>query len=235
VEIKNKELSADYYKRKQHLMKKRLVFFFILVSSVSFLLFLSISEGWSLKILLSQNFSILTLFLILVLISLYLMVYNILLSRITLHICYHFENKKIPSLVIIVIFVFLYVFISFNTSEVKNIVPLGASKICIISLYFNFWTSQISETCMQMRLKIIPSFFLISLRAFFICRWVLIACWLLSAMGIALALVASDPIVQLGGWEGLILMATFYFLFKLFVRNPNAHSYKKKLNNFNKS
>lgn len=224
MEDKSRELSANYYKRKQHLLKKRLAFFFILISSVTFLLFLSISEGLALKVLLSKNLSLSEISCILILIAIYLLAYNIILSRITLHICYHFNNKKIPSAIIMAIFISAYLIISINAPEVKNIISLGISKICIISLYFNFWNAQLSETRLQMRTNIIPYIFIISWHAFFICRWVLIACWLLSSLGFALALVSSHPIIKLEGWEGLLLMFTFYFLFKLFVRNPNAHA-----------
>lgn len=223
MEEKNRELSADYYKRKHHLFIKRVIFLFILFSSVSFLLFLSISEGFALKILLSKNFSFIEVSVILILIGIYLLAYNIILSRIYLHICYHFENKKTPSLIIMTIFIIVYLFLSFTT-EIKDIVSLGVSKLCIISLYFNFWNSQLIEARLKTRSNIIPYIYIVSWRAFFICRWVLIACWLLSSLGFALALVSSHPIIKLEGWEGLILMFTFYFLFKLFVRNPNAHA-----------
>ncbi len=224
MEEKYRELSADYYKRKQHLFKKRLKFLFILFSSVSFLLFLSISEGYALKLLLSKNFSFIEISVILILISIYLLAYNIILSKIYLHICYHFENKKTPSLIIMTIFIILYLTLSYTTG-IKDIVSLGVSKLCIISLYFHFWNSQLKEARLKTRSKLIPYIFIVSWRAFFICRWVLISCWLLSSLGFALALVASHPIIKLEGWEGLILMITFYFLFKLFVRNPNAHNY----------
>ncbi|APJ02744.1 hypothetical protein [Silvanigrella aquatica] len=224
MEDKSRELSADYYKRKHHLLKKRLSLFFILISSVTFLLFLSISEGFALKVLLSKNFSLTEINFILIIIGIYLLAYNIILSRITLHICYHFENKKLPSVIIIAIFIITYFMFSINASEAKNIISLGISKICIISLYFNFWNSQLVETRLQMRTNIIPYIFIVSWHAFFICRWVLIACWLLSSLGFALALVSSHPIIKLEGWEGLIIMFTFYLLFKLFVRNPNAHA-----------
>jgi hypothetical protein len=224
MEEKYRELSADYYKRKQHLFKKRLKFLFILFSSVSFLLFLSISEGYALKLLLSKNFSFIEISLILILISIYLLAYNIILSKIYLHICYYFENKKTPSLIIMTIFIILYLTLSYTTG-IKDIVSLGVSKLCIISLYFHFWNSQLTEARLKTRSKLIPYIFIVSWRAFFICRWVLISCWLLSSLGFALALVASHPIIKLEGWEGLILMITFYFLFKLFVRNPNAHNY----------
>ena len=82
MEEKYRELSADYYKRKQHLFKKRLKFLFVLISSVSFLLFLSISEGYALKLLLSKNFSFIEISVILILISIYLLAYNIILSKI---------------------------------------------------------------------------------------------------------------------------------------------------------
>ena len=224
MEEKYRELSADYYKRKQHIFKKRLKFLFILFSSVSFLLFLSISEGYALKLLLSKNFSFIEISVILILISIYLLAYNIILSKIYLHICYYFENKKTPSLIIMTIFIILYLTLSYTTG-IKDIVSLGVSKLCIISLYFHFWNSQLTEARLKTRSKLIPYIFIVSWRAFFICRWVLISCWLLSSLGFALALVASHPIIKLEGWEGLILMITFYFLFKLFVRNPNAHNY----------
>ena len=122
------------------------------------------------------------------------------------------------------IFIILYLTLSYTTG-IKDIVSLGVSKLCIISLYFHFWNSQLTEARLKTRSKLIPYIFIVSWRAFFICRWVLISCWLLSSLGFALALVASHPIIKLEGWEGLILMITFYFLFKLFVRNPNAHNY----------
>ena len=224
MEERNIELSQDYYKRKNHLLKKRLNFFIILISSVSFLLFLSISEGYALKILLSKNFSITDIVYILLLIELYLLTYNIILSRITLHLCYYFYNKKIPSIIIMSIFSIVYLIISFNVSEAKNIIPLGISKICIISLFFNFWSSKLSETRLETRSNILPYIFMISWQAFFMCRWVLIACWLLSSLGFALALVTSHPIIKIELWEAVLLMLAFYFPFKLFVRNPNAHS-----------
>ncbi|KAB8027745.1 hypothetical protein [Fluviispira multicolorata] len=225
MEDKSRELSAAYYKRKHHLLKKRLFFIFILTFSVLLLLLLSISESWALKILISRSFSSLGVGSVLFFTGLYLLVYNILLSRISLHICYHFENKKIPSFIIMLLFIVVYLIISFNAPEFKNIISLGVSKICIISLYFSFWVSQLSEARLKMRLTKIPSIFLVSWRSFFICKWVLIACWLLSSLGFALALVASHPIIKLEGWEGVILMLTYYFLFSFFVRNPNAHTH----------
>ncbi|BBH51950.1 hypothetical protein [Fluviispira sanaruensis] len=225
MENKIRELSKEYYKRKHHLLKKRIIFIFILTFSVSFLLLLSISESWALKIFISKSFSISDMFVVLFFTSLYLFIYNILLSRITLHICYHFESKKIPSFIILFLFIIVYTIISYNAPEFKNILSLGLSKICIISLYFRFWVSRLSETRLKLRITKAPSIYLVSWRAFFVCRWVLVACWLLSSLGFALALVVSHPIINLEGWEGVLLMLTYYFLFSFFVRNPNAHTH----------
>ena len=121
------------------------------------------------------------------------------------------------------LFICAYFLLLYTTSGVKEILALGFSKLCIISLYYHFWRSQIIENRLKKHLSILPAYFLLSWRAFFICKWVLIACWLLSSLGFAIALVSSHPIIKLEGWEGIIIMITFYFLFKLFVRNPNAH------------
>lgn len=223
MEDKIRELSSDYYKRKQHLLKKRLSIFLVLIFSVTFLILLSVSEGIALKILLSKNFTVIEISFILILISIFLIAYNIFLSRIYLHICYHFENPKTPSNIIMTLFICAYFLLLYTTSGVKEILALGFSKLCIISLYYHFWRSQIIENRLKKHLSILPANFLLSWRAFFICKWVLIACWLLSSLGFAIALVSSHPIIKLEGWEGIIIMITFYFLFKLFVRNPNAH------------
>ncbi|WGL58703.1 hypothetical protein QEJ31_09190 [Pigmentibacter sp. JX0631] len=223
MEDKIRELSSDYYKRKQHLLKKRLSIFLVLIFSVTFLIFLSVSEGIALKILLSKNFTFFEISSILILISIFLIAYNIFLSRIYLHICYHFEKPKTPSNIIMTLFICAYLLLSYTTSGVKDILALGFSKLCIISLYYHFWRSQIIENRLKKHLSILPANFLLSWRAFFICKWVLIACWLLSSLGFAIALVSFHPIIKLEGWEGVIIMITFYFLFKLFVRNPNAH------------
>lgn len=223
MEEKIRELSSDYYKRKQHLLKKRFIFFLVLISSVTFLLFLSFSEGVALKILLSKSFSFLEIILILILISIFLIAYNIILARIYLHICYHFEKPKTPSLIIMALFILAYFVLSYTTSGIKDILALGFSKLCIISLYFHFWQIQISESRLKKLSITIPATFILSWRSFFICKWALVACWLISSLGFAIALVSSHPIIKLEGWEGIIIMLTFYFLFKLFVRNPNAH------------
>jgi len=223
VEEKIRELSSDYYKRKQHLLKKRLIFFFVLISSVSFLLFLSISEGIALKILLANNFSFPEITAFLILISIFLIAYNIILARIYLHICYHFENPRAPSLIIMTLFIIAYFILSYTTSGIKDILALGFSKLCIISLYFHFWRSLIAENRLKKKQTIIPANFILSWKTFFVSKWVLIACWLMSSLGFAIALVSSHPIIRLEGWEGIIIMITFYFLFKLFVRNSNAH------------
>lgn len=224
MESKIRELSAEYYKRKSHLYKARMVFLLILFSSVAVLVLLSVSEKWALHVLFSYDFSNFLSIFFLFCIFVYLLLYNILLSRIALRICYHFDNKKIPSLIIMLLFGLTYFFLSANSNEFKNILSLAVSKLAIISLYFNFWNSQLNETRLKTRSKLTPFVYLISFHAFFICRWVLIACWLLSCLGFVLALVSSHPVIHLDGWEGFILIFIFYILFRLFVRNPNAHA-----------
>jgi hypothetical protein len=45
----------------------------------------------------------------------------------------------------------------------------------------------------------------------------------MKALAFSLALVESQSVLQLQGWEGVLLLATFFCLFWVFVRNPHSH------------
>lgn len=219
---KNKSLSRIYYKRKHHIFFKRLSFAFVVTLSILFLLSLSFFEGLAVRLLLSEVASTAEFFIFVPCIFIFLFIYNLILARVSLYICYHFENINMHSALFMLSFTLVYLFFSFKFHHLRNVIPLDVSKLFIISLYFRFWAARLSQARLKTQNVVLPRIFLVSWRAFFTCRFVLTACFLLSALGFVFALVSAHPAISLAGWEGLLVMSIFYFLFRFFVQNPNA-------------
>lgn len=219
-----RELSVEYKRRRAHLFRARLWLIALLTLSVISLIAISLSESWAVRILLSSPVSFFELITIAVLIVFFLLTYCIILARMALHITYHLEDARVALTLVTALFMGVYFVVWNYVPYPLPVLFLAASKILSIFLCFRFWKAQLSETRLRMRTTWLPKIYIVSWRAFFVCRWVIGACWLLSALGLALALVSTHPVIDLKGWEGIVLLGTFYFLFRAFVNNPHAHT-----------
>lgn len=219
-----KPLSSEYYKRKWHLIRARALLMALLSASILLLLGISVAEGWVVSSLLMPGNTSFLIFTHMFSVGLFLAVFCVVLARMALHITYHVEHARVAQTGVTTLFLLVYVFILTQLQHPQQVVYLSVSKLFSIFLFFSFWQSQLSEVRMAYKLKPPPRIFIASWKAFFVCKWVLASCWLLSALGFALALVAVHPIVDLEGWEGIALLSTFFLLFRIFVRNPHAHT-----------
>lgn len=217
-------LSPDYYKRRSQLLRARILLIALIPAFLSLLVGLSVAEGWIVRNLLHSSVTTPEFFLTLSVSAAFLVVHCLVLARLALQICYHIEHAGIAQTGVMTIFLLAYFAVSWNLPQLQSVIHLAVAKLLMVFLFFRFWQSQLREARLQMRMKQPPRIFLVSIHAFFVCRWVLAACWLLGALGFALALVSTHPVIELEGWEGITLLLTFYFLFRAFVRNPNAHA-----------
>lgn len=218
------ERSPEYLRRKSQLLRARIWLVSLVSLSLTLLVILSLGEAWATRILMSSPLTWFELLSVGVLIGVFLFVYCIILARMALHITYHTENARVAQTFVTTLCLVVYAFLFTYLHNPLPVVFLAASKLLAIFLFFLFWQSQLSETRLRLRSRVLPRIYIVSWKAFFVSRWVLAACWLLCALGIALALVSTHPIIELDGWEGVSLLVTFYLLFRIFVRNPNAHA-----------
>lgn len=219
-----KGLSAEYYKRRSQLARTRFLLIALVALSLVLLFALSLAEGWILRHLIAPSVTGMEFVFALILMGLFLIIYCVVLARLCLHITYHIEHAGMAQTAVTSLFLLSYVFVFIKVPNVSSVLSLVVSKLFSTLLFFRFWQSQLSEARLQMRLKTTPRIFMVSIHAFFVCRWVIVACWLLSALGLAIALAATQPTIALEVWEGFALMGTFFMLFWAFVRNPNAHA-----------
>lgn len=104
----------------------------------------------------------------------------------------------------------------------QSLVFLASGKVLSSMLLVRFWHAQFRVFRMRHGQNPQARVYLTSAAQFFECRWVLIGTWLLSNLAFALALVVQQTVLQLQGWEGLLILLTFFGLFWLFIRNPNS-------------
>jgi len=216
--------SADYYRRRRQLVRARWLLATILPASIGLLVVLCLAEGWALRFILLTPLPWGGLLGMCACIVLFLAIYSVSMARVALHIVYHIERSGFARTAVSVAFVIAYVFVFTKLPAPQTVLPLAAGKLFSVFLFFRFWQSQLSEARLRLRSHTPPRIFLVSRQAFLVCRWVVMACFLLCALGFALALVSVHPIIDMEGWEGLMLLGTFYFLFRIFVRNPNAYA-----------
>lgn len=220
-----RSLSQEYYRRKQHVTRVRLV----LVLWVAFLLLLlegiMAAEVWALKSLLRSSLQEGAVGWTLAFICFFLLLYSLILARFSLYISYHMENARIAQTGLSAFFLGIYVvFVTAFALPIEGSLHLALGKLLTLFLFFRFWRSQLSRARLLLGTHEVPRVFLTSWPAFFRCGWVLAACWLLSALGFALGIVSAHPIIDMEGWEGVILMGTFFVMFRFFVTNPYALS-----------
>lgn len=108
-------------------------------------------------------------------------------------------------------------------SLLQPLLYLVCGKIMVTVLLARFWHAKFREHRMRYREKPSARFFVERRRRFFSCAWVVVGSWFITALAFTLALVESQNLLQLQGWEGLLLLATFFCLFWIFVRNPHSH------------
>lgn len=215
--------SASYHRRRQNLFLAKSAalaaggFFLLLLVTVSLV------ESWLVKRFAFTYTGSANFVFFLSGVGFFLFIYSLALSRLTLHFSYWLERTRTARFVVQVLFLIAYGFAITSMRDVRLLIPVAVSKIFSVFLFFRFWESQIASLRLRRRNRPQPREFLLSLKAFLICRWILMACWLLLCLGFALSLVSSDPVVDLTGWEAVLLLGGFYLLFRAFVRNQYAH------------
>jgi hypothetical protein len=215
--------SASYNRRRQSVLWAR----GSALAAGGFFLLMLVSgcmvESWLVKQFASVNVGLLEFVIYLSSVGCFLFLYSLGLCRLTLHFSYWLESLRSVRFGIQVLFLLAYGYAITGLDDIRLLLPVAASKVLSAFLFFRFWESQIVYLRLRRRKRPQPREFLLSGRAFFVCRWILVACWLLHCLGFALSLLSSDPVVDLAGWESLLLLGGFYLLFRVFVRNPYAH------------
>jgi hypothetical protein len=104
----------------------------------------------------------------------------------------------------------------------QSLILLASGKVLSSVLLVRFWHAKFRVFRMRFGQTPEAREYLTSISQFLECRWVLIGTWLLSNLAFSLALVVQQTILQLQGWEGLLILLTFFALFWVFIRNPHS-------------
>lgn len=223
-------LSADYQRRKNHRLKARVKVFTFIGALFWSLVALSTIEGAVVRFLIQGPVSLTNYILFGILIVMFLLVYSLLLSRLIVHILYNLEHAAIAQTITTSTTLLVYAFVFYKFKNIQPLTYLALAKILSITLLFRFWRLRFFETHDRLKSALAPQRFILSWKAFLICKWVLVACFLLMFLGLALALVSTHPVIDLEGWEGIVIILSFYFVFRAFAQNPNAHGPRVLLN-----
>lgn len=224
--VASRARSAEYYRRRSQLVRARWLLATLVPASIALLVTLCLAETWAVRWLILTPLPLGHLTAACAAIALFLAVYCVGMARVALHIVYHIEHAGVARTAVSVAFIAAYVVVFTKVPSPQAVLPLAAAKLLSVFLFFRFWQSQLAWARLSWRTPAhAPArLFLVDFRAFLVCRWVMLACFLLCALSFALALVSVHPVIDMKGWEGLILLGTFFFLFRFFVQNPNAHA-----------
>jgi hypothetical protein len=151
-----------------------------------------------------------------------LLLLNFALSLLCLYLTEAAQAAGVAETAVLILFAAAYASVA-RQSMIQPLLYLICGKIMVTVLFARFWHAKFREY--RMRYRDIPSarFFLERRHRFMSCLWVVTGSWFVTALAFTLALVESQNLLQLEGWEGLLLLATFFSLFWIFVRNPNSH------------
>jgi hypothetical protein len=233
--------SAEYARRKKQIIKSRFVLSIVLVSLVMLILSLSVLEWYTLFDLLDQNLSVGKLLKGVGSYILFSFLFSICLARISLHIVYFFEHARIAFAVFSFLFCVLYFIAWRQFADVISLFYLGISKVTSLILCLRFWDMLLSELRLQTRLEQalqtkvggdrlqklkwaqkIPKDFLKKWRDFATCKWVVVGCLFLNVLGFVMALCSHASIGLIQNWEGLVLIALYFSVYFVFLRNPGG-------------
>jgi hypothetical protein len=215
--------SEIYTLRKHHLISARIYAFFLMTCLLVFLLSAHLVEAWVVRYLLDRELKDWHFLLAILCVFLALGVYTFAHSRFVLHIAYRIDNLRMARTLLLSSFLIVYLVVVTSLKEIPVLVPVAVAKIYSAFLFFRFWESQIKSFRVRHKELAHPRAFLVSMKAFLVCRWIVCACWFLVFFGFALSLISSDPVIAMSGLESVCLLGAFYILFRIFVRNPLAH------------
>jgi uncharacterized membrane protein len=151
-----------------------------------------------------------------------LLILNFALSLLCLYLTEAAQAAGVAETAVLILFAIAYASVA-RQSMLQPLLYLICGKIMVTVLFARFWHAKFREYRMRYRDKPSARFFLERRRRFLSCSWVVMGSWFITALALTLALVESQNLLQLEGWEGLLLLATFFSLFWIFVRNPNSH------------
>jgi hypothetical protein len=217
-----KSLSADYEKRRAQLLRARLVLAIWIPLSIACLLGLSLVEVWAVRRLLTEVMSYWPLVMFVGAIFVTLGVSCFGMARVSLLMTYHMEHAGWARTAVVGTFLGVYVFAFFQLPNPQLLLPLAVGKLFSILLNFRFWKGQIFHARLSRNYGFLPRDFLTNPKAFWMCRWILIASYLLCLLGFALALVSVHPVIEMDGWEGVMLSLSFFLLFRVFAGLPQS-------------
>ena len=140
----------------------------------------------------------------------------VILARLSLWVTIFFGPGSTSLLLLSLWLLVLFVWELWTTHSLHVLTPLMFSKFCCVWLFMRFWVVRRKRAAWREGGRLRSG-------EFFVCRRLLVACWLLACLGFALALVSADPVRAMSAAESLVLLGVMFVLFMVFVRNPLAH------------
>lgn len=179
-------------------------------------------EVASLEFLFAKSYAPIEFFLIFFSVVLLLLFLSFTLSLLCLYLTAAAQAAGVAETAVLVLLSGAYASVA-RQSLIQPLLYLVAGKILVTVLFARFWHAKFREYRMRFKDRPTARFFMERRKRFLSCVWVVVGSWCITALAFALALVESQTLLQLQGWEGLLLLATFFGLFWIFVRNPHSH------------
>lgn len=151
-----------------------------------------------------------------------LLMLNFALSLLCLYLTEAAQAAGVAETAVLILFAVAYASVA-RQALLQPLLYLICGKIMVTVLFARFWHAKFREFRMRYKDNPAARFFLERRQRFLSCLWVVMGSWFITTLAFTLALVESQNLLQLEGWEGLLLLATFFSLFWIFVRNPNSH------------
>jgi hypothetical protein len=237
--------SSDYSRRRKQIIKARILLMIVLLSLVVLVLGLSVLEWYTLFNILDEQTSVRVFLEGIFAYIIFSFLISVCISRISLHVVYFFEHAKVALAFFSVIFCVMYFFTWTQFSDGISLLYLGVSKVSSFILCLRFWDMLLSELRLQTRLEQalqaqnsdelnkdglqklkwaqkIPKDFLRNWRDFSVCKWVTVGCLFLNLLGFVMAMCSHSSIGLIQGWDGLVLIALYFSVFLVFLRNPGG-------------
>jgi hypothetical protein len=199
-------------------------FLFVAIPAlVSALALMCVVEVKLLEILFSASGLFYSFSLVLFFVALMLLIMSFVLSLLCLYLTEAAQAAGLAETALFAMFGAAYASVT-RQALLQPVSHLIAGKIFVTLLLSRFWHAQFREYRMRFKEPPTARFFIEKSPRFMSCVWIVVGGWLIKTLAFSLALVENQTTVQLEGWEGFLLLATFFSLFWIFVRNPYSHS-----------
>jgi hypothetical protein len=207
--------------KQRQILRFRFIFASIVIALFVLHLIMMTGEAVTLEFIHIQD--VISQLFIIPLIALFLFIYSIVLCRLALYLHHYGQNAHLGKIFIWsgVFLTYLILFFCFHHKMPLYYLALG--KIFSLSLFLRFWDIQLMDAPFFTRMKTTTRLFLQHWSLFWVSRWIILGCWFLIQLALSIALLAFNPKNDMNTWEGSLLLATFFLIFRKLIKSPYSY------------